>query len=155
MATRMKEDGFVVAQEIIAALYKDKRSGVALKLDFAKAYDSIHRDFLYQVLAQHGFEDQWIGMLKKCLDSVHGLVLLNGVPYGFFPLNRGLRQGDPLSPILFIYVANALARMCNAAMRGGWYHGLASTADGNRRQMRMPGRPVYYLLLRAGVRSSA
>ncbi|KAK1282111.1 hypothetical protein QJS10_CPB22g00395 [Acorus calamus] len=46
-------------------------------------------------------------------------MLLNSTPHGFFPLDRGIRQGDPLSPILFIYVVNALCRMCKAAMRGG------------------------------------
>ncbi|KAK1293308.1 hypothetical protein QJS10_CPB17g00806 [Acorus calamus] len=107
------QDGYLVAQEIIAALTKDRRSGVALKLDFAKAYDSVHRDFLFQVLEQHGFDEQWVIMLQRCTETGHGSVLLNGTPHGFFPLDRGLRQGDPLSPILFIYVVNALCRMCS------------------------------------------
>ncbi|KAK1319585.1 hypothetical protein QJS10_CPB04g01321 [Acorus calamus] len=129
---RNLQDGYLVAQEIITTLTKDRRSGVALKLEFEKAYDSVHRDFLYQVLAQHGFEEQWVMILQRCMETGHGSVLLNGSPHEFFPLDRGLRQGDPLSPILFIYVVKALCRMCKVAMRGGWYNGLASTSSGHR-----------------------
>ncbi|KAK1311312.1 hypothetical protein QJS10_CPA08g00744 [Acorus calamus] len=73
----------------------------------------------------------WLQARDNNTETGHGSVLLNGTPHGFFPLDRGLCQGDPLSPILFIYVVNALCRMCKAAMRG-WYNGLASTSSGHR-----------------------
>ncbi|KAK1260931.1 hypothetical protein QJS04_geneDACA013389 [Acorus gramineus] len=86
------QDSFVVVKEMVSALHKDGRSGIALKLDFAKAYYSVHSEFLYHVLALHDFGAQWIRMLSRCFDSAHGLVLFNGVPHGFFLLSRGLRQ---------------------------------------------------------------
>ncbi|KAK1276479.1 hypothetical protein QJS04_geneDACA020812 [Acorus gramineus] len=124
------QEGYAISQEIIANLHKDKRSGVILKMDFAKAYDNVVWDFLLQVMALHGFSSNWLRMIRLCIGSANASVNINGSVCGFFPINRGLRQGDPLSPLLFSIVANVLSRMCLKAERARWIVGLPCTNGG-------------------------
>ncbi|KAK1302387.1 hypothetical protein QJS10_CPB12g00586 [Acorus calamus] len=129
---RSLQEGYAITHELIAALHKDKRSGLALKLDFSRAYDRVDHDFLISVLGQHGFNANWLRLIKQCIGSAKGSVIINGSTHGFFPINRGLRQGDPLSPILFTLVANVFSRMCNKAASEGWITGLACTQGGTK-----------------------
>ncbi|KAK1313366.1 hypothetical protein QJS10_CPA06g01140 [Acorus calamus] len=109
---RYLQERFLMAQEVVSALHKDKRKGVVCKLDFAKAYDSVDRDFLQQRMKRLGFMPRWIRMGNQCIS--------------FFPLGKGLRQGDPFSPILFILVADVLQRLCAKVERAGWIRLLLS-----------------------------
>ncbi|KAK1269248.1 hypothetical protein QJS04_geneDACA018474 [Acorus gramineus] len=63
-------------------------------------------------------------MVFDCLSTAYTSILVNGAPCGFFPIKRGLRQGDPLSPFLFILVSNDLSRMLAGAQADGWVQGL-------------------------------
>ena len=73
-----------------------------LKLDICKAYDNVNRPFLMKFLDQFGFSNSWCKWILSCIDSPRIFVLVNGSPQGFFDMERGLHQGDPLSPFLFI-----------------------------------------------------
>lgn len=71
------------------------------------------------MLEQKGFEEKWIRWILRYLDHPHFSILLNGTSKGFFGSSRGLRQGDPLSPLLFTLVANGLSElMAQAKVRG-------------------------------------
>ncbi|KAK1292074.1 hypothetical protein QJS10_CPB17g00140 [Acorus calamus] len=129
---RSLQEGFVLTQELLACLHKDKRSGVMLKLDFSKAYDNVEWNFLLHVLELHGFNTQWQHMIKHCIGTAKASVLINGEPAGYFPINRGLRQGDPLSPALFAMVANVFSRICSKAAVEGWLVGLPCSIGGTR-----------------------
>ncbi|KAJ9670622.1 hypothetical protein PVL29_026897 [Vitis rotundifolia] len=67
-----------------------------------------------------GFESKWFGWMWSCLSSAKFSVLVNGVPTGFFPSTKGLRQGDPLSPYLFVMGMEVLDVLIRRVVEGGF-----------------------------------
>ncbi|KAK1291957.1 hypothetical protein QJS10_CPB17g01537 [Acorus calamus] len=118
-------EGFTITQELVAALHLDSRSGVLLKLDFLRAYDNVDFPFLLHLMQLHGFNERWCRMNEQCIGTARASITVNGEPFGFFPLNKGLRQGNPMSPVLFSLVANAFCLMCKAAASEEWIKGLS------------------------------
>ena len=116
-------DATLVANEVIDSVLKRKESGVLCKLDLKKAYDWINWDFLLSVMQRMGFGEKWIGWIRWCISTASFSVLVNGSPTGFFRSSRGLRQGDPLSPYLFVLGMEALSSLINRAVRGSFVSG--------------------------------
>lgn len=108
----INENG-IIAQEVIHFMNKSKaRKGwVAQKIDLSKAFDKVEWNFLEGILKNLGFHRKFIWLIKQCISTTSMSILLNGSPYGFFKPTRGLRQGDPLSPYLFIMVMETLSRL--------------------------------------------
>jgi hypothetical protein len=79
-----------------------REAGVLLKLDISRAFDSVSWPFLFQVLRQLGFSDRWLGMLAILFRTAITQVMVNGIPGRRICHVRGLRQGDPLFPLLFV-----------------------------------------------------
>ena len=75
------------------------------KVDFEKAYDSVYWNYLEDVMCKMSFSSLWRKWMKECVTTTTAAVLVNVSPTDEFPLARGLRQGDPLSPFLFLLVA--------------------------------------------------
>ncbi|GJX86071.1 reverse transcriptase domain-containing protein, partial [Tanacetum coccineum] len=101
-------DGPVILSEIIEWYKKRKKKLLIFKVDFEKAFDSISWNYLIHILDSFGFGNKWCSWIKVCLNSLKASILINGSPTSEFSIKRGLRQGDPLSPFLFILVMEGL-----------------------------------------------
>ena len=85
-----------------------KKKLLLFKVDFDKAFDSVNWDYLDSVLEQMGFGNKWRSWIRGCLSSSRASVLVNGAPTKEFRVTKGVRQGDPLSPFLFIIAMEGL-----------------------------------------------
>ena len=107
--------GVMILHEILHETKKKKQLGVILKFDFKKAYDKVKWSFLFECLAARGFNRKWCSWIEKVVTGGTVSVKLNNVIGPCIKSYKGVRQGDPLSPILFNFVADGLARMIHRA----------------------------------------
>ncbi|XP_071718074.1 uncharacterized protein [Rutidosis leptorrhynchoides] len=117
-------DGPLMLNEIISWFKKSNRKMLLFQVDFEKAYDSVNWDYLLFMLSSLGFGNKWCAWIKGCLFSAKTSVLVNGSPTREFPIKRGLRQGDPLSPFLFIMVMEGLHLALQRAMETNFIRGV-------------------------------
>ena len=116
---RFIQDSFMLVQQTARFLHQQKQPRILLKLDISKAFDSVSWPFLLEVMQHLGFGPIWRDLVSGLLASSSTQVLLNGIPGNSIVHQRGLRQGDPLSPMLFILVMDVLGHIVSKAANEG------------------------------------
>jgi hypothetical protein len=115
----------MLVQQTAQFLQQQKQPHILLKLDISKAFDSVAWLFMLEVMHHLGFGPIWRDIISGLLCSSTTQVLLNGIPGTRIFHRRGLRQGDPLPPMLFILVMDVLGHMVSKAAEEGMFQPLA------------------------------
>jgi hypothetical protein len=109
----------VSAHEIIHDVAHSSHSGFIFKLYYEKAYDKVNREFMFEMLESRGFSPRWLRILRSLLNKGSLGVRINDENTDFFLTGKRVRQEDPISPILFNFMADVFTRMLlKAATRG-------------------------------------
>jgi len=124
---RQIQDNILIVQEVLHQLRirkRKKKAQAVLKLDMQKAYDRVEWDFLCECMKKMGFCKEWVQCVKQCISTVSFSVKINGESMQQFHPSRDIRQGDPLSPYLFILMANVLSILMSRAVSDGSLRGI-------------------------------
>ncbi|KAH1150639.1 hypothetical protein GYH30_044590 [Glycine max] len=111
----------VIANEMVEEAKRKHKPCLVFKVDYERAYNSISWEFLSYMMTRLGFCQKWISWIENCLKSATVSVLVNGSPTNEFTPQRGLRQGDPLAPLLFNIAAEGLTGLMREALDKNLY----------------------------------
>ncbi|XP_071694510.1 secreted RxLR effector protein 78-like [Rutidosis leptorrhynchoides] len=120
MKNRYILDSVLIANGVIDDMKKNRKRGFIFKVDFQKAFDCLKWEFIEETMKSLGFGPKWIKWVMACLTSASISVLVNGSLTRELKLKRGVRQGDPISPFLFIIAAEGLYILIKKAVESGF-----------------------------------
>eukprot|EP00253_Pinus_taeda_P027374 PITA_27374 len=112
------------AQEALHSIWTKHLKSTLLKIDLSKAFDRVSWLYIKMILIHLGFPNSFINWIMACITTPSFSILINGSASHFFHSERGLRQGCPLSPLLFLLVMEGLSRLIISATRDGTLKGL-------------------------------
>ena len=118
-------DSYLNVVEIITTSTKSKSRGLAFKLDFENAFDNVNWKFILVILKARGFSERWCKWIECILSSNKMVLLINGTPTRWINTKCGLKQGDLISPLLFILITDSLHRILLQAAKNKLLHGIA------------------------------
>ncbi|XP_021725676.1 uncharacterized protein LOC110692614 [Chenopodium quinoa] len=123
---RLMSNNSLIVHELLTYMNSStsRLCSAALKLDMNKAYDRVNWEFLWDVLKAFGFPPYWIQLIKQYVSTVSYQILINGKPSSVLRSACGLRQGDPLSPYLFVLCMEVFSIMLRKAETAGLFQGL-------------------------------
>jgi len=116
-------DGILITNEVVDEARQKHKELLLFKVDFEKAYDSVDFKYLDSVMAKMNFPRIWRKSIFECVGTATTSVLVNGFPTEEFPMERGLRQGDPLSLFLFLLASEGFNVLMNAMVGADLFRG--------------------------------
>lgn len=122
-------DNVVVLNKVLHAARKLKKPTLVFKVDYEMTYDSVSWTFLAYMMRRVLFSERWIKWIMSCLGSTSMSVLVYGSPCEELRMGKGLRQGDPLAPFLFLIVAQGLNGFFSKAVNLDRFHGFTFGED--------------------------
>uniref|UniRef100_A0A2N9F7H7 Reverse transcriptase domain-containing protein n=1 Tax=Fagus sylvatica TaxID=28930 RepID=A0A2N9F7H7_FAGSY len=129
---RKASDNVILVQEIIhsMSISRSKIGNMAIKIDLEKAYDRLEWSFIRLTLQYFNLPQWWIDLIMSCISSSHLSILVNGEKTDSFAHSRGIRQGDPLSPYIFILCMEYLAWLIQGEVTNGSWKGIKVSRQG-------------------------
>ncbi|GJX68534.1 RNA-directed DNA polymerase, eukaryota [Tanacetum coccineum] len=125
VADRQILDAPLVLNDLIQWCKSNKKQTMIFKVDFEKVFDSVRWDYLDDVLKKFGFGNRWCAWIQSCLRLSRGSILVNGSPTKEFQFHKGHKQGDPLSPFLFILIMESLYLSFQNVVNAGMFKGVS------------------------------
>lgn len=116
-------DGVLVVNEAMDLAKREKRSYVVFKVDLEKAYNHVSWNFVKYVLVRMGFSTTWVRWIEGYIFTSSMFALINCNTTKDFNIEKGLRQGDPLSPFLFVLIMEVLTSLMRKAISIGDFQG--------------------------------
>nr|GEV96913.1 RNA-directed DNA polymerase, eukaryota [Tanacetum cinerariifolium] len=132
-----------ILNEVLSWCKRRRKQALVFKVDFAKAYDSVRWDFLLDVLLAFGFGPKWCQWIRGIFSSNMASILINGSPSSEFPIFSGLKQGDLLSPFLFILIMESLQLSVTRAVNDGIFKGLRISGSSSLSHLFYAGDAVF------------
>ena len=117
-------DAVLIVNEAVDSILRRKENRLLCKLDIEKTYNHIKWDFCSRFWREWGFGSKWISWINWCISTASFFVLFNGSSTSFFRRSRGLRQGDPLSPYLYVIGMEALSGLLKCVVEGNFILGV-------------------------------
>ncbi|GJU15007.1 RNA-directed DNA polymerase, eukaryota [Tanacetum coccineum] len=122
-------DGPFILDELLQWCKHKRKRAMIFKVDFEKAFDSVKWDYLIDTLRAFGFGQKWCSWINGCFETATGSVLVNGSPTSEFQFHRGLKQGDPISPFLFILIMETLHLSFKRVIEANLFKGISINAS--------------------------
>jgi hypothetical protein len=116
-------DGVLVVNKLLDLAKRRKDKCLFFIVDFERAYDTVHWNFLEFMMLRIGFVEGWCRWIRACVFQSSMSVLVNGSPIEHFSVGKRLMQGDPLSPFLFLIVAEGLTGLMSKAVDNSLFNG--------------------------------
>ena len=148
-------DNYLAVRNMARRFHRNRNPTLFFKLDIAKAFDSVRWDYLLILLQKLGFPGRWREMIARLLSTSCSRILLNGVPTWPIQHDRGLRQGDPLSTLLFVIAIDPLKKLLNLATERGIFSKVRGHAPGIRVSLYAHDAALFLLSVKREVSSLA
>lgn len=123
-------DGVLAINELVDYAKKAKKECLIFKVDFEKAYDLVNWGFLEYMMRMVGMYEKWVNWMKACVFGGTMFVLVNGCPTEEICIERGLKQGDLLTPFLFLLVAEGFSGLMRNAVDRNLFEGYTFGSGG-------------------------
>jgi ribulose 1,5-bisphosphate carboxylase large subunit-like protein len=129
---RSIHENIIVAQEVVHSMHKvrGKKGYFAIKVDLAKAYDMLRWDFIHNILKEVGLPMGMVDIIMQGVTSVKTNVNWHGARSAYFQPHRGIRQGDPMSPYIFVICMDKLSHLISNAVNQGKWKGIRAGRTG-------------------------